>query len=97
VRIWEEAQSGVCTGIVAESKHYCADGRRKHCEFVYGNYVYFHIGLVRDVKEQSPCQELVLDEKMLYVATNLGLNPTVQCVNLGYLEDENRKISKTLP
>jgi hypothetical protein len=33
-------------------------------------------------KKQSPCQELVLDEKMLYVAINLGLNSTVQCVNL---------------
>ena len=33
---------------------------------------------------------------MLYVAINLGLNSTEQCVNLGYLEDENRKISQTL-
>jgi hypothetical protein len=43
------------------------------------------------MKEQSPCQDLVPDEKMLYVAMNLGFNSTVQCVNLGCLEDESRK------
>src|SRR5215468_3563204 len=38
----KEPQIGVCTGTVGESKHYCAGDRRKHCEFVRGNYVYFH-------------------------------------------------------
>src|SRR5207245_2331223 len=59
--------------------------------FVCGNHVYFHIGLVCDMKKQSLCQELVPDEKMLYVAISLGLNSTVQRVNFGCLEDENRK------
>ena len=50
------------------------------------------------VKQQSPCQELVPDKKMLYVTINLGLNSKEQCVNLGYgyLEDENCKESQTL-
>ena len=32
------------------------------------------------MKKQSPCQESVLDEKMLYVAINLGLNSTVNAL-----------------
>jgi len=51
----------------------------------------FIFGLIYQPKKHSPCQELVPDENWLYVPINLGLNSTVQYVDLGYLEDENRK------
>jgi len=50
----KEPQSGVCSGIVDESKHHGAGDRRKHCEFVRWNYVYFHIWLVCDSKKAEP-------------------------------------------
>ena len=55
----KEPQSGVCTGIVAECKH-CGGAKdcRKDCEFVCGNYVYFHRGFgLCQLRKQALCQE----------------------------------------
>ena len=63
--VWiKEPQSGVCTGIAGESKHYCADGRRKHCEFVFG-IIFIFIGVSVGNKEQALCQHLTVVQEML--------------------------------